>query len=647
MVRKYRGQDITIGSLYVSASVDNVLARLWKKVLITLGSNFLKTVLIAIFILYVFQTIAGRHLQEIARYLADHGRDIESDKNLKLNRPQGGRWRPDALDHLEMAINTMRQDLRVSHQSLVTLNQELEGRVRERTRALEETVDLNSKILTASLAGIAVYRVSGECVFANEAIAAMVSATPDIMLQQNFHDIESWKESGLHKLAVDTLSIGTSQLSEVHLTTTFGREVWFECAFSRFMREGEAHLLLMVGDISTRKLAEFTIMAAKEEAEQANRAKSVFLSRMSHELRTPMNAILGFSQVLEMENLSKEQAGFVEEIQLAGKHLLTLINELLDLSRIEAGKLSVNIQSHALDEVVTQSMIFVESLARQTRVTIRKENFLEVYVLADEVRLQQMLVNLLSNAIKYNREGGQVTIQYRVCDDQRVCISIIDTGQGIAKENLPRLFTQFDRLGAEKTTVQGTGIGLTITEQLARLMGTHIEVESEPGKGSTFSFELRLAPQADSAAVTGAEGAATNAALDLKTCRILYIEDNPANQRLVQAVLRRYPDIELILASTGREGLSLANHHHPDVILLDIKLPDIDGYEVYRSLQADVVTQAIPVIALTANAMAQDIAQGIEAGFAHYLTKPIITDKFIQTLASVLTPQRAKQFGLY
>ncbi|MDH4274101.1 MAG: PAS domain S-box protein [Gammaproteobacteria bacterium] len=529
------------------------------------------------------------------------------------------------------------EDIQKKETELRIANESLEARVNERTRALVEANEFNNRILTVSLVGLAVYRHDGACIFANDAIARLINATPQQMLQQNFKNIPSWDASGMLKTTLSTLATGESCVQEFHLVTSFGREAWFECAFVRFLQNNEYHVLLMASDITARKVAELALITAKEIAERANRAKTDFLSRMSHELRTPMNAILGFSQVLELENLPPEHHEYVLEIHRAGDHLLELINELLDLSRIEAGKLTIHVQSVMVHGVISDSIRLVHSLAATRGINITNQCSTDISVLADPTRLRQIMVNLLTNAVKYNRLGGEVRIDAVPRPDRRIALSVTDTGPGIPPEKIQRLFQAFDRLGADATAVDGTGIGLALSKQLAELMGATMGVQTTPAQGSTFWVELARADHDDTEAnlrLNSPERNADDAYL------VLYVEDNPANLRVVEALFRQQPTLKLISATHGEAGLELAQRHKPDAILLDIQLPGMDGYAVLAALRADPDTSDIPVIALSADAMPHDIEKGLAAGFTEYVPKPLHAHAFIASLMRVLDSRK-------
>jgi CheY-like chemotaxis protein/anti-sigma regulatory factor (Ser/Thr protein kinase) len=357
---------------------------------------------------------------------------------------------------------------------------------------------------------------------------------------------------------------------------------------------------------------------------------------MSHELRTPLNAILGFGQLLEMDALSERQAEGVGHILRAGRHLLGLINEVLDISRIEAGRLSLSLEPVPVRETIAQAMQLVQPTATVLAVTLRVGAVDErLHVLADRQRLQQVLLNLLSNAVKYNRPRGTVTIGCERAGDERVRISVTDTGPGIVAEKLERLFVPFDRLGAEATGVEGTGLGLALSKSLVAAMSGTMDVRSEPGTGSTFSVELAVAPGPEAAglAAVAADGPLAAAA---RPQTILYIEDNLSNLRLVESILSRRPGVTVLSAMQGRVGLDLARHHLPDLVLLDRHLPDIPGEEVFRLLAEDPRTRAIPVVMLSADAILTGVQRLLDAGVRAYLTKPLDVRRLLDVIDETL-----------
>jgi len=396
----------------------------------------------------------------------------------------------------------------------------------------------------------------------------------------------------------------------------------------------------VIRDLSIRREAEEAIRTAREEAErardqaeEANQAKSEFLSRMSHELRTPLNAILGFGQLMEMEDLDPDSKESVGQIIRAGRHLLDLINEVLDISRIEAGSLSLSLEPVSVLDLATEAAEMIRPMAAERRVILQTDpgELRARYVLADRQRLKQVILNLLSNAVKYNREAGWVTMSLRSTDEGRVRLEVADSGHGIAEEETDRLFLPFQRLGAGAAGVEGTGLGLALSKGLVEAMGGAIGASSVPGEGSTFW--VALAEAETPAAAVGADDAETLPAPSSDGDRtVLYVEDNVPNLRLVEQVAARRPNIRLLSAMQGQLGIDLARQHHPDLILLDLHLPDMSGEEVLRTLRGDPVTSAIPVVMISADATPSTARRLLEAGARSFLTKPLDMRRFVRLL---------------
>ena len=379
--------------------------------------------------------------------------------------------------------------------------------------------------------------------------------------------------------------------------------------------------------------------AARAAADKANRAKSEFLSSMSHELRTPLSAILGFAQLIESGTPAPtpSQKRGVAQILKAGWYLLDLINEILDLALIESGKLSLSMESVSLAAVLDECRTMTELQAKNKNITVTFPHLIEpIYVKADLTRMKQVLINLLSNAIKYNSIRGTVTVSSVMVTPQRVRVGFRDDGPGLTAEQCTQLFQPFNRMGREATDEEGTGIGLVMTKRLIELMEGAIGVESSVGKGSEFWVELNLtpAPQPISASLqaTAAVRASAQAGLDIPLWTLLYVEDNPANMLLVEDIIARRPGIRLLGARDAITGIQMAITSRPDVILMDINLPGISGVEAMAALAKNVATAQIPIVALSANAMPNDIERGLKAGFFRYLTKPIKVDEFLVTL---------------
>lgn len=387
---------------------------------------------------------------------------------------------------------------------------------------------------------------------------------------------------------------------------------------------------------------------AHEEVERVSQAKSEFLSRMSHELRTPMNAILGFGQLMEFDNsLPDQHRDNVREILKAGNHLLELINEVLDLARIESGRIELSAVSVALCPLIAECIKLIDPMTEKRNIGIYHQCPDGIRVQADPTRLKQALLNLLSNAVKYNREGGSVRIEVRCADDERLRILVSDTGWGIPEDKLAGVFQPFNRLGADDHNIEGSGIGLSITRRVVELMGGTVDVESDVGRGSTFWIELPM-KAGDEVDDNNPELLPTSEHADTDRSGsqvVLYIEDNPANLRLVSQILGRMSHIRLLNARTPELGMELARVHRPALILLDINLPGMNGYQVLKELRSETCLKDTPVIAVTANAMPGEVERGSVAGFVEYVTKPLDVQQFLATVNRWLAGDGDKQAG--
>ena len=380
---------------------------------------------------------------------------------------------------------------------------------------------------------------------------------------------------------------------------------------------------------------------ARIEADKANFAKSEFLSSMSHELRTPLSAILGFAQLIESGTtpLTSSQKKSIDQILKAGWYLLTLINEILDLALVESGKLSISLKPESLGEILSECEVMIEPLAEKHGISLLISKFeTPCFVQVDQIRMKQVFINLLSNAVKYNTTGGSIEVDIIARTRERIRIGVRDTGAGLDQEQIAELFQPFNRLGQKSVAIEGTGIGLVVSKRLVEMMGGLIGVESTVGEGSQFWIELNLAgPCPDTAFYadktppleTGVMG-------DSPPYTLLCVEDNPANLMLVEQLIAQRPDIQLLTAIDGKRGIELAQTCLPDIIVMDINLPDISGIDALIILARDPATAHIPVIALSANAMSDDIRGGLDAGFFRYFTKPIRVNEFMASLDAVL-----------
>jgi len=370
---------------------------------------------------------------------------------------------------------------------------------------------------------------------------------------------------------------------------------------------------------------------AREGAVRANEAKNAFISRMSHELRTPLNAILGFSQLLNADMADRDREN-VEQIIRSGRHLLKLIDEVLDFARVEAGRTALSLQPLAVADVVGKAIDQMRTTAAERRISLDagKVSRSGYFVLADREKLTQVLINLLTNAIQYNREGGRVTVDCVKGPEGRVRISVNDTGEGMTSEQTERLFKPFERLEADRKGIPGSGLGLALSKLLVQGMNGTLGVESVPGEGSTFWCELKGAEtgQADVPLTeVAAEATKSGAAY-----RVLLIEDNLSNVRLIQKILRRRPDIALLTATEGILGLEMARTSRPDLVLLDVNLPDLEGNEVLAQLQKESALVDVPVVVVSADGTSQRVQQMLAGGAREYVAKPFDVQQLLATL---------------
>jgi PAS domain S-box-containing protein len=401
-------------------------------------------------------------------------------------------------------------------------------------------------------------------------------------------------------------------------------------------------------DITERKLLDQALQDKNIElesaislAEKASQAKSEFLSSMSHELRSPLNAILGFAQLMESDSMppTPSQMESIDQILEAGRHLLKLINEILDLAKVESRQIPLSQEPVSLDEVMLECQTMIEPQAQQRGIKLDFiQSGIPCFVRADRTRLKQVLINLLSNAIKYNIKQGTVEVSCNETTPGRIRTSVKDSGQGLLPEQLAQLFQPFNRLGQEAGGEEGTGIGLVVAKQLVELMGGVIGVESAAEAGSVFWFELDAVQQPDISEKHHEPTALVQSSMHRRTevHTLLYVEDNPANMKLVEQIIARQPDIRLLTAVNGSHGIELARDMRPDVILMDINLPGISGTETLKRLHEDPVTAHIPIIAVSANAMPRDVKMGMKTGFFRYITKPINVHEFIGVLDMAL-----------
>jgi len=417
-----------------------------------------------------------------------------------------------------------------------------------------------------------------------------------------------------------------------------GRTLWVQSTVS-LLRNEDGQPWRIVGAVEdiTEHLRLAEAERAREAAEASNRAKSDFLSRMSHELRTPLNAMLGFAQLLELDQnhpIADPQRPWVAQIQQAGWHLLEMINDVLDLSRIESGNLRLSIEPLELDALLDSATTMIQAEADRRGIVITQELAENARALrGDATRVKQILINLLSNAVKYNTEGGRIHIASRPADEM-VEIAVTDTGLGMTTEQLGELFQPFNRLGRERSHQEGTGIGLVISQRLAELMGGSLRARSVAGEGSSFILSL---PAVDEPGVLHSDFGLPSTGSPAYHRRIVhYVEDNETNVEVMRGILAQRPQVVMDVSITGLDGLAAIRARRPDVVLLDMHLPDISGMDLLRHLKADPATAGIPVVVVSADALASQIDDAREAGATRYLTKPVSVAELLGVLDELL-----------
>jgi PAS domain S-box-containing protein len=578
--------------------------------------------------------------EALQQILATPGSTFTSEYRF---RHKDGTWR-----YMETFGRTLVPDS--PEQGLVFNTRDVTER-REAQRLLQEREEHFRKLIETSHDLVQTLDAQGNIVYTGPSVERLLGYTPEEISGQGAPDfIHKDDHARVTGKIVDAL---TNPGKIIHLEYRVlhkdGRWRWFE-AIGRTLSSETAELGMVANarDITDRKRAEEALRHATEEAERAreaaeraNRAKSEFLSRMSHELRTPMNSILGFAQLLDRAPLPPEHKKGVGHILKAGRHLLQLINEVLEIARIEAGRHSLSLEPVRAGTVLQEAVALVRPLAAQWRVELEEGPWpcCSAYVQADRQRLTQVLLNLLGNAIKYNRAGGRVRISCETAADgerQRLALRVEDTGRGIDPDKADQLFTPFARLGAEQSEVEGTGLGLALSQRLTEAMGGTLTLERSGPEGSVFRLELQIT---DDPLQRLEDPAGTATSLDgvpHAPATLLYIEDNLANLSLVETILLSRPQWRTMPALQGQIGVELAREHTPDLILLDLHLPDISGEEVLRRLRSEERTASIPIVVITADATRSTTDRLRAAGADAYLTKPLDIDEFLETLERFL-----------
>jgi PAS domain S-box-containing protein len=510
----------------------------------------------------------------------------------------------------------------------------------ERTQTQQALADSEERlrsILDHMPIGVMFLDARGRLLECNPRLCEMLGETVEQLRGLSLVDLMHPDERG-DKLSGEALALHEDHEHQpLRLQRSDGTSVWVQVSTTalREGQDGQGRRVGVVQDI-TENLRLRDSERARQEAEASNRAKSEFVSRMSHELRTPLNAMIGFAQLLGLDRqpgLTTQQMAWTQQIQRAGWHLLEMINETLDLARIESGAVRLSSEPVTLAGLVHGARALLSADAEKRGIEIEESLSPEApAVLGDPTRVKQVLTNLLSNAVKYNVDKGRVWISARAGAEGGVVVAVTDTGLGMTPDQLSGLFQPYNRLGRETSTIEGTGIGLVISRRLAELMGGTLEARSVAGKGSTFTLRLPSAAAAEAPAAR--PEAAFNAPYQQR--RVHYVEDNATNVEVMRGVLLQRPQIQLDVSTAGLDGLESIRRERPDLILLDMHLPDISGLELLRHLKADPDLAEIPVIVVSADATAARVAEALSLGALHYVTKPVDVSRFLDLLDDVL-----------
>jgi len=516
---------------------------------------------------------------------------------------------------------------------LARANEQLELRVEQRTTELSKfsTVVENSPMM------VVITDSNGIIEYINPRFSEITGYKADEVIGKNPSIWRSPKTSrSKYKDLWKTISRGLLWSGELCNLRKDGSEFWVLSSIGAFLSESDeiVNYIAVQEDITEKKQAEKDLMLAKISAEQANHAKSEFLANMSHELRTPLNAIIGFSQLSVIDkSLAEQQKKNSREIYKAGRHLLSLIDDVLDLTRIEIGKVTLNIQPIEVKVLVHECYELIRNMALEKDVQLDFSNYqCACLVQADYVRLKQIVINVLSNAIKYTKSPGSIQLSCTDSNKDEIVIKVIDTGEGISNDNMNKLFEPFNRLGKQNTDIEGTGIGLVISKKFIEMMGGSIQVESTLGQGSTFSIILPRVHNKDNVEVNPFNESATVISTKKSNYKLFYVEDNSANVKLIKELVAIQNDWTFSYATTAEEGIKLIKKNPPDVILMDINLPEMNGIQACQEIKNMEQLKHIPIIAVSAGAMKENIKTAMKVDFYDYITKPIDIKNLIQII---------------
>jgi PAS domain S-box-containing protein len=607
-------------TLYVLADLHAMTAQLLK----LYGGIFASVLAASLLVTFILSSQFLRFITDPILQLADTARTIadHNDYSVRAKKACG-----DELGFLTDAFNQML------------------SRIQSQDSALRKAEEKYRLIFEGAIEGMFQITPGGKYLSVNPALARMYGydSPQELMTisevgQAVYVDPDRRNE---FKRVIEAQ--GFVELFEYEIHRKDKSKIWL-CANARAVRDATGTTLYYEGtveDITQRKRV--------EEVERANKAKSEFLSRVSHELRTPLNAILGFGQLLERQNPTETQRPRIRHIVNAGNHLLGLINEVLDISRIESGRMQLSLEPVCVADALTEALDLMRPLAAERGIQLSTPASFDssVFALADRQRFKQVLLNLLTNAVKYTPVSGTVSVSHNASGEENVRILVEDTGPGIPSQKLERLFRPFERLGAEQSNVEGTGLGLALSQRLIQAMGGSIGVESKMSKGSIFWVELSRTESPLQKHSSPKKNGDSDAPPSQTTNRkVLYIEDNLSNLTLIEQMLEERPEIELLTAMQGKIGLALARQHAPDLILLDVHLPDLDGREVISELKSSKTTRDIPVVVISADATNYQINRLLAAGADTYLTKPLDVVDFFQVLDKTSPANQGKNSAL-
>lgn len=637
LVHHYQNQNEHIGSLYIVGDVGRVLNRVWDKLISTLISNGIKTFLVAGFMLLAFQILVGRHLEAVASYVRKFQGNFTGKDDIKLDRSSTGRWRPDALDFIANALNDMR----------LALEHDISGR-EEAEQALKRSERNLYNILENLPAQVGYCDKNGRIQYANREYAESFGYTQDSIVGKSIDEVKG-PQGIQYKHHIDRVLKGRPQLFQQERVLPGGEVQHLSAHYVPDLNDSQVEgFYILKYDISEQKqkqgelqiqqdhlervVAERThaLIEAKKEAEAANAAKGAFLANMSHELRTPLQSVVGAAHLIRQAGVTPTQSDLLDKHDGAANHLLSVINSILDLSKIEANKLTLEEQRIDVPELVNEVSDLLQARAQEKglQLVVYVEPMPEALV-GDATRIKQALLNYGSNAVKYTN-SGQVTLRAFVVEDEAqsalVRYEVTDTGIGIEPAAIQRLFSAFEQV--DKSTTRnygGTGLGLALTRELAKLMNGDAGVESTPGLGSTFWFTARLRKDEQKSRVQSVKNTENPKAL-LATQhagkRILLVEDEPTNQRLFEAIING-TGLDTVIAGDGVEALSRVKQESFDLILMDVQMPKMDGLETTQEIRKLPDLQSIPVIAMTGNAFAEDQERCLQAGMNDFLSKPV------------------------